>query len=81
MKLFEQKATEEEVYYIWKGQRATDKQRAMYPYYGHCGQLGELKQKGDSLFDVRFRAAKKFFSKKDSSHANIYRHYQEVSKW
>lgn len=81
MKLFTQQANEEEVYYVWKGQRATNKQRAMYPWYEHVGQLGELKSKKDSLFEIRFRAAKKFFQKKDSSHANIYRHYQEVSQW
>jgi hypothetical protein len=81
MVLFEQKATEEEVYYVWKGQKATSKQRPMYPWYGHVGQLGELKSKGDALFEVRFRAANKFFQKKDSSHANIYRHYHEVSRW
>lgn len=81
MTLFEQKVTEEEVYYVWKGQKATKQQRPMYPWYQHVGQLGELKSKRDNLFEIRFAAAQKFFQKKDSSHANIYRHYFQLKSW
>ena len=81
MKLYEMKSNEEEVYYVWKGKKATKQQRPMYLWYGHVGQLGELKSKRDNLFEIRFAAAQKFFQKKDSTHANIFRHYLEVSKW
>lgn len=81
MPLFEIKVTEEEMFYVWNGERAVKDQRPMFPWYEHVGHIGELQCKKDSLAKIRLAAAQKFFSKKDSSHANIYRHYQDVSKW
>ena len=77
--LFKLEVTEEEVFYLWNGERATVNQRPMSAWYEHVGHLGDCV--GDELMEIRFRAAQKYFSKKDSSHANIYRHYLEVSKW
>ena len=81
MQLFEQRVLEDGIYYFWNGEQASRNQRNMYPWYNHCSQVAELKKEESDLFEIRFRAIMKFFSGKDSTHANIYRHYGELRNW
>ena len=79
--LYSMVVTEEEAYYLWKGVPADQPQRPMTSFYQHCSTLGKLKSTDKGLYDLRQSIIKKWFSAKDSSHANIYRHYQELKHW
>ena len=75
-------ATDECAIYVWKGVPADPTtQRAMWPWYHHCGSIGELKHKDKALYDIRMKVIKRWFSAKDSNYANIYRHYDNIEQY
>lgn len=66
---------------VWKGVPADPKkQRPMFNWYDHCSNLCKLKTQDKGLYQQRLITIKKWFAKKDSSHANIYRHYYELER-
>jgi hypothetical protein len=80
--LYHMEVTEECVVYVWKGVPADPKkQRPMFNWYEHCSNLGALKLIDKGLYNQRMKTINKWFSTKDSSYANIYRHYHEVARW
>lgn len=79
--LFEQIVTKSGIEWLWNGEVAPRNQRPMWAYYEHCYKIADLKKAKDSLFEIRMRAIRKYFSKKDATHACIYKHYQEIEKW
>lgn len=67
---------------VWKGVPADPKkQRPMFPWYTHCDNIRQLKLTDKALYNSRMKVINKWFSSKDSSYANIYRHYHEVASY
>ena len=79
--LYSTEVTDDCVVYVWKGVPADPrKQRPMHTcHYNHCLALANLKKTHNGLFNFRMNTIKKWFSKRDSSYANLYRHYHEVA--
>lgn len=67
---------------VWKGIPAAKQQRPMSSWYEHCSALAATKHKHPALYKLRMTVVKKWFATKDSTFANIYRHYHEVeTRW
>jgi hypothetical protein len=79
MEVVEDETSEDLFIMVWKGVPADPKkQRSMASYYDHCAAVAELKSTEPALYGLRMRVIKKWFASKDSSHANIYRHYHSL---